>query len=277
MKNLFLIFYILFFSMRVFSQTIDSAEIIIIYNLKYLPDSANRNRYLTDILFLQKGEKTSSFFSYNKFRRDSLFQESDKNGTQRDLIKNSNLRNQFGVVGPFSNSVLFINYPEKKITITDEIIGGTKFIYEETMEKIDWIISSDTMSILNYICQKATATFRGRNYTGWFSAEIPLDAGPYKFRGLPGLILKISDNNNNYIYECIGINRFSKKRPIILSDKQYIKTSRNEFRKIFKETFANPFELLKVQGVSVSIVGGNSNNTSIQTNKGIPFNPIELE
>lgn len=42
-----------------------------------------------------------------------------------------------------------------------------------------------------YICTKAIARFRGRNYIAWFTPQIPLPYGPWKLIGLPGLILKV--------------------------------------------------------------------------------------
>lgn len=277
MKKIILIILVLQSSYVLFSQTIDSAGIIVVYKLTYLPDTSNVNRYKTDILYLQIGEKVSSFFSYNKFRTDSMYEESVNTGTQEQFIKDPNLRNKFGVIGPYSNFKLLINYPETKITVKDEIFGSSKFIYEEEIEKINWLISLDTMSIFNSVCQKATADFRGRKYIAWFSPQIPLNAGPYKFSGLPGLILKISDIKDNYRYECVEIKVLNDRIPIVNQNKDYIKTTRKEFRKIFQEGFRNPVEFLKLNGVSISVNGQNYSQGNINLQKGLPYNPIELE
>lgn len=34
----------------------------------------------------------------------------------------------------------------------------------------------------------ATTQFRGLTYTAWFALDIPINEGPWKFHGLPGLI-----------------------------------------------------------------------------------------
>lgn len=51
----------------------------------------------------------------------------------------------------------------------------------------------DSLSILDYKCIKATTRFRGRDYTAWVTKELPINDGPWKFYGLPGLILQIED------------------------------------------------------------------------------------
>ena len=63
----------------------------------------------------------------------------------------------------------------------------------------NWNISySETKKIGNSLCNKATMTFRGRNYTAWYDANYPVHFGPWKFRGLPGLVMEIYDEEKRY-------------------------------------------------------------------------------
>lgn len=61
-----------------------------------------------------------------------------------------------------------------------------------------------------YTLQKATTTFGGRDWTAWFCKEVNLGEGPYKFRGLPGLIIEVADDKNNFIFKLIKSMKFQK-------------------------------------------------------------------
>lgn len=73
----------------------------------------------------------------------------------------------------------------------------------KTEDPIKWNLSIETKKSGNYKLQKATTKFGGRNWTAWFNPEIPLNEGPYKFRGLPGLIFEITDDKNNFNFSLI--------------------------------------------------------------------------
>ena len=62
-------------------------------------------------------------------------------------------------------------------------------------------------TILGYTCHKATTRFRGRDYVAWYTEEIPLSYGPYKFRGLPGLITCIYDKDRDHVFTLQGFER----------------------------------------------------------------------
>ena len=64
----------------------------------------------------------------------------------------------------------------------------------ENIPRLDWVIQDETKKIGSNVCQRATCTFRGRNYIAWFATDINIGAGPYKFQGLPGLILEVTDD-----------------------------------------------------------------------------------
>jgi GLPGLI family protein len=58
-----------------------------------------------------------------------------------------------------------------------------------------------------YQCQKAVATFRGRDYTAWFTRDVPINAGPWKLHGLPGLIIMAIDNSGEVRFTVSSITR----------------------------------------------------------------------
>lgn len=72
------------------------------------------------------------------------------------------------------------------------------YLVEDKLPKIKWELSSEKKVIENLICYKATTKFRGRNWTAWYSPDIPIKYGPWKFYGLPGVIVEIKEDTNRF-------------------------------------------------------------------------------
>ncbi len=79
--------------------------------------------------------------------------------------------------------------------------------YEEKWSGQEWTLEEDTDSFLGHPCQKATCRWRGRDYVAWFAPDIPIRRGPWKFGGLPGLIMKIHDVDSLYVFEAVAIEK----------------------------------------------------------------------
>lgn len=107
-----------------------------------------------------------------------------------------------------------------------------------------WILHNDTMTVLEHSCQKATCHWRGRDFVAWFAKDIPIRRGPWKFNGLPGLILKLYDTDRFYTFEAVNLKNsnepmmlydFKSMTPNELKtvyDHKYIKSTRERVRKL---------------------------------------------
>ncbi len=95
----------------------------------------------------------------------------------------------------------------KSISTTyDEAGMGECGYYDEPFSEIDWVIVEDsTKTILDYQCIMATTDYHGRKWTVWFSPEIPMQDGPWKFCGLPGLIMDASEPSGQHSFTVTGI------------------------------------------------------------------------
>lgn len=90
-----------------------------------------------------------------------------------------------------------------------EFIKGLKVVEEI---EFDWDFSNmDNDTILGYHCMLATTQFRGRTYSAWFALDIPINDGPWKFHGLPGLILKVEDSKGIFTFNAIGLEWVKKQ------------------------------------------------------------------
>lgn len=105
---------------------------------------------------------------------------------------------------------------------------------KEDIPKLKWEILESQKLIGEFNCQKARTTFRGRTYFAWFTSEIPTNFGPWKFHGLPGLILKITDVEGEVnLYAKNIINLPNKGLPEIVPE-EYTEISINEYAKLQK-------------------------------------------
>lgn len=103
-----------------------------------------------------------------------------------------------------------------------------------------WQFIEGTDSILGYACGKATTRYAGRAYTAWFTFDIPINDGPWKFYGLPGLIMKVEDDAHIFRFEAIGIEQYKKPVHIVKDDRKYEKGTLKQFNTfVEKETSKN--------------------------------------
>lgn len=93
-----------------------------------------------------------------------------------------------------------------------------------------WSLHPEVQTILGYRCQRATCHWRGRDFEAWFTTDIPVKQGPWRFNGLPGLILKVYDTEHFYTFEAVSIKK--SDTPIMLYDFQYPISSRSKIRKL---------------------------------------------
>jgi GLPGLI family protein len=144
---------------------------------------------------------------------------------------------------------------------------------------LDWTIDHETQTVLSYNCQKATISFRGRDYIAWFTPDIPVPNGPWQFGGLPGLILKLYDTKENFVFECTGIeNLRNKKAPIDYYLVDYNKLSRKEYRQIDKRFHDDYIQYEKLHGVQLMIMVDPVTKKETQPKSlKLSYNPIELE
>ncbi len=136
---------------------------------------------------------------------------------------------------------------EKDTLIYNELIVSKKTFVGEKINLIDWEIKPKTDTIiLNQRCLKAIGEFRGRTYEAYFSPSLSQRGGPWKFDGLPGVILSVKSQDDYFIIEPIKIVKNSKSQNIVFNvynDKKSI--SWNVFKKRFKEKLIRQLKKLK--------------------------------
>lgn len=117
--------------------------------------------------------------------------------------------------------------------------------------KLKWKIEKEKKTIGKYTVRKAVTEYGGRNWTAWFAQEIPLSFGPYVFHGLPGLVLEVSDDNQEFVFKFLYSKNSSFTKTIDfrnLIDPQPYSISFKDWKKVQKNYFQNPLAEEKKPG-----------------------------
>jgi GLPGLI family protein len=214
------------------------------YRQVIIQDTTDTNQKTDNIMLLQIGNNISKYTDYYGLKADSLYDVYVKMGDDLSTI--------FTKIHPYikgsSRENIFKDYPQGKITSTN-LFGGSSYLYEEASVNIDWKLESGNMTIAGYKCKKASTTLFGRKYTAWYTPDIPISNGPWKFSGLPGLILKVEDSKKEVSFECIAIDKPHWKDPIYMNESDYMKTNKKTFLKLYKQYKDNPGAVIQNSGM----------------------------
>ncbi|MCM1137854.1 MAG: GLPGLI family protein [Duncaniella sp.] len=222
---------------------------------------------------LQFNPTLAKFVDLATYRADSI---ANTPGTSPEEIERM-ARDRDATEFLFSSEV-YQNYPEGKITYVD-IITPNYVDYTEEYPPFDWEISEDTLTVSSYPCMKAICEYGGRKWTAWFTDEIPASFGPWKFSGLPGLIMKVTDDEGIHTFTAVSFSKADSK--IVKVQNAGIQhTSRDKFVKNKNYVEEDPMNRIPVQSIqSIDVL----KDKSIRIN-GVPlvkrpnaYTPIELK
>lgn len=140
------------------------------------------------------------------------------------------------------------------------------FRYTEPYEPQDWTIADSTRTILGYDCIMATCDYRGRHWTAWFTPDIPIQDGPWKLSGLPGLILEACEESGQHQFTATEIHASDRIIGPVLGEENYEKSDRMSMLKALRRFEDNPEAGLGMAlGISLKVKGG------IETDKSLDF------
>lgn len=217
--------------------------------------------FQTDTLTLDISAITSRYYDASRVMRDSLFGDFMANKLDPNTIQSLSIVKdvdpsaydssqgttiESGAKG--ETAQLYKNRQTGEITIIEVADNGPDRYKCIDKAIPQWNIASDTLTILGYVCQKATTSFRGRDYDVWFTSDISVNDGPWKLYGLPGLILKAQDAENLFVFEIIGLEQLNPSVDISQPKRDYIKASLKDLEKLKKKQSG---------GMAVNVNGGN--------------------
>ena len=214
----------------------------VIYEYKYASDSTKIDSLKTEWMYLDINKKGSKYYSKSAFESDSIINESIKKQMASGMKSISVSRNRQG--GEVSYEVEK-TYPDYKISLITNIGNDTYKVSED--RPINWKISTDKKKIGEFQTQKATTHFAGRNWIAWFTTDVPIQDGPYKFSGLPGLVVKLEDDTHSHLYNLIAIKNLGVIEPEIYAFQisKEIPLKSAEYKKLLLEHRKDPAKGLR--------------------------------
>ena len=246
-------------------MTVDTIQYRFVYDvqMKTIEGSTSLDN---DEHWLDIGKKgISSYYSNWKVQRLHLIDSiMSVGGTSADVIKEAQKQ---GFETSYFNYVICKNYPVQGQQ-TINYYSLQQLQYTEDMG-MNWELEDGDTLILGYHCNKAITTYHGRTWTAWYAPDIPLMEGPWKLYGLPGLILRATDDRNEYVFSCIGIEK-PQDIPIRLSVDKVVKMEPRKAHQIIEAMADDPegYMLMK-RGKKIKTMMLDKNGRSI------PLTPIK--
>ena len=231
-----------------------------IYEYKFISDSTNVDDVKTEMMFLDTTKDGSKYYSYTVFNSDSLM----KVDLEKQLAATGSINVKSDMQKGSVRYSVTKTYPDYKINLHRRL--GMEAYNISDDRKINWKILPEKEKIGEWNAQKAEADFAGRHWIAWFSTEIPIQDGPYKFRGLPGLIVKIEDKTGSHKMELKGIKNITGNVDINVFEVKEIAVNLKQFQKVLKEYENDPTKGIKqiqMGGTSIILTGKDGTSTKI--------------
>ena len=255
-----------------------------IYEYKFVSDSTKKDVVASEMMFLDITKNSSKYYSREVYVQDSIMR-ADLEKQMKAGVSNFNIKRN-DAKGKVRYKVTK-DYQKNKTFLNVRIGSDSYKVLEDRV--LDWKILPEKEKIGNWEAQKATTEFGGRKWTAWFCEEIPLSDGPYKFKGLPGLIVKISDADNSHVMELKGSTKFASPteenmesavttkngaitKTVVVGDgfgssKDEIEINREKYVKLFWEDREDPAKSIKMmqgrEGVVMKFKDQNGNDMSM--------------
>lgn len=161
---------------------------------------------------------------------------------------------------------VFTNLADNGVTLYGKF-GEDQGFYTEPLEEMNWTIVEDsTTTVLGYECIMAKSDYHGRHWKAWFTPEIPIPFGPWKLRGLPGLILK-ADADGGFSFVATGLERTDRLITPMYLQEDYSKVDRLKALDNAEYYMNNEESIMNAQGQSVKIYMLDDNGNKVEVPK----------
>jgi GLPGLI family protein len=225
-----------------------------------VPDSANVTDIKKEIMNLDTSPGGSKFYSYTIYQSDSAM----KINLEKQIAATGMINITPDMYKGLVKDQISKAYPQYDVFLHTKIFADQYKIKD--LRKLNWKISSEKKKTGDWNVQKAETDFAGRHWTAWFAAEIPIQDGPYKFHGLPGLIVSLEDNSKSHVFVLNAVKNLDQI-PGNIWDRKEIDINAKQYSKLLKDYENDPTKGLKqmqMGAVTMIMADGNAKHTKEQ-------------
>lgn len=200
------------------------------YQVTFLSDSTDENSRQTMPAELLLNDTNSLFWFLNKSIKDEEL-------TKPNAFPSPSIGFAPGLVN--NENYVILKNKDGEITVYDEYSGSDLRklmqinVYKERINPEDWQLTEETDTVMGLAVQKAVLQFGGRTWEAFFAPELPIADGPYKFNGLPGLILRIQDRTKSWVFEAQDIKEVDQK--VVVNNKKDLKVVPIEKKELYSQ------------------------------------------
>lgn len=270
-KKILLLLCFAFLSNKAFLQILDTANINAYYLFSHARDTMFLDKFYTENMVLSLGKTNSAYRTADQASADSA-RKAMIEKAQKDAETGMPLTIDMRGTKRATTTIIYKNSIENKMMFIEQF-NKVNFLIEDALPTFSWTILEDTKQIQNYSCQKAITNFRGRSYEAWFCNSLPYNSGPWKFNGLPGLILEVYDTKRQVKFMLTRIEMPNNE--LIALPEKVSRTTEKEFKQMVQAARENMGSFLNSQATPT---GGDVKMTTkfTQSGKNSINNPIEL-
>lgn len=199
-------------------DTLGTANVKIIYDCRICIDTLNHRYFNMDYVLLG-GNSISKFQPKAKY----LYEKGMENRSPSwgmEHLQDAHFAYLYDAV--------YNDYANATQTCTGRLMQDD-FEYSEPLTSQEWVLTDSVKTISSFTCTKALCEFRGRRYEVWFTEDLPVSVGPWKFRDLPGAIVSVSDSRHEYTFTLKSIE----------ATNEYITKPRYKYTRLSRKKFNN--------------------------------------
>ncbi|MCM1031805.1 MAG: GLPGLI family protein [Oscillibacter sp.] len=252
-------------------KEVDYTLLTVTYRMNFIRDTLKRE-VLQDQMILQIGRNFMKFYSQRTFLDDQSYTDYETGKVSRDegYGIDGEIYTDYDIIGDLSKQTLESIH---RIPFEDEFTMS----YQEHFPDLQWELGKERDTVCGYACLSAKTSYAGRLWQVWYTTGIPLNYGPWKLSGLPGLILKAVDSKKEYEFVCEGLRQTPE--PIRVYKWKTKKSTKEKWQQFEKRAYQTPVRAFTNGGTKKFMIFDPRNKklTEMNSDWSIPYNPLELE